>query len=118
MREGDAAAAAALTDLMRTRASFVARVAAGDATEAYEWESRLRLEGVARIAAQLGEEPFTTLYGVATRARDQLRLRDGSGSGPVQDRLRLAECLCDAAAAAALERLSRPNLVDAPVRTR
>ncbi len=100
-REGDAAASAAVAALMRTRASFAARVRAGDLAGAYEWEGRLRIESAARIAAELGSSPFVALYGEATRARDQLRLRDGSGSGPLQDRLRLTERLCDAAAVAA-----------------
>ncbi len=100
-REGDAAASAALAALMRTRASFIARVADGDAAGAYQWEAQLRLESAARIAGELGSARFATLYADATRARDQLRLRDGSGSGPLQDRLRLTERLCDAAAAAA-----------------
>ncbi len=99
--EGSAAASAAVAALMRARASFAARVAAGDAAGAYEWEAQLRLESAARIAGALGSAPFATLYADATRARDQLRLRDGSGSGPLQDRLRLTERLCDAAGAAA-----------------
>jgi len=104
-REGEPGSAAAVAALTRTRAAFVARVSAGDAVGAYEWESRLRLESAQRIAAELGKGPFDALAASATTARDRLqaRLRDGSGegAGPLQDRLRLTERLCDAAASAA-----------------
>jgi len=104
-REGDSGAAAALAALERTRAGYMVRVAAGDTAGAYEWEGRLRLESAARIAAELGNGAYTALADSAVRARDQLRtrLRDGSGAGtgPLQDRLQLAERLCAAAAAAA-----------------
>lgn len=102
VRAGDAAASAALATLMRTRASFAAAAGGRDTAMAFEWERRLRLESAARIAGELGTTRYATLYANAARARDQLRLRDGSGSGPLRDRLRLTERLCQAAAAAAV----------------